>query len=336
MRITRAIKAILFYTGVFAVIRKMKPNPCVAILRYHAIVDEKENDYANPSICLSKKDFERHVKYFSRKYTVLSLDTVILALRKQEPLPANSVVFTFDDGYADNFVAAQILKKYGATGTFYLTAACIDRREPFWLSEVIYYLLHTKKTSLILNATGDANITFRLQNANKSQRWQMAAKLIGMIKSNNRSMREDIRRQIREQLDDVPFENAADSIMLDWEQVRQMCDDGMSIGGHTMTHLNLPNAGRQDAEAEILECKKLLEKKLNCEIIHFSYPNSGPYKYYTKEIRNLVEQSGYMSSATSFAGFAGRDCDLFALRRVRTVPSLIETVAGVELDRIFK
>ncbi|MFQ5628582.1 MAG: polysaccharide deacetylase family protein [bacterium] len=336
MRITHAAKVLMFYIGIFAIIRKLTPNPRAAILRYHAIVDNDDNDYANPSICLSKKSFERHVKYFSQKYNVVSLDTVIKTLQDGKPLPVNAVVFTFDDGYADNFIAAQILKKYRATGTFYLTAACIDRREPFWLSEVIYCVLHTQKSSLVIQAAQGEEINFNLINTNKSKRWQITEKLIGIIKSNNRRVREEIRQQIREQLDDVRFAEVADKIMLTWEQVRRMHDNGMTIGGHTMTHLNLPNAGRKDAEAEILDCKKLLEEKLDCEVIHFSYPNSGPYKYYSGEIRNIVERSGYLSSATSYAGFAGKDCDPFALKRVRTIPSLVETVAGIELDRVLK
>lgn len=335
MRISFLVKSVLFYSGVFALIRIVKPNSRVAILRYHAIVDAHENFYANPSICLSKKQFEKHIKYFSKKYNVLSLNAVVVALREGKPLPPNSVVFTFDDGYADNFFAAEILKKYGATGTFYLTTACVDRNEPFWLSEVIYYFLKTKKQAFEIQAPGDETIKFDLQNTNGTTRWQAIEKMVAIIKGNNKYVREKIRNQIRTQLDDVRFEKIADKLMLDWEQVRRMQDSGMTIGGHTMTHLNLPNADYDDAKAEILDCKTLLETKLQQKILHFSYPNSGPYKYFTGEIRNLVEECGYQSSATSFAGFAGPESDCFALKRVRTVASLVETVAGLEWDRFW-
>jgi peptidoglycan/xylan/chitin deacetylase (PgdA/CDA1 family) len=334
MRISRLVKSVLFYAGIFALIRILKPNNRVAILRYHAIVDAHENFYANPSICLSRKQFEKHVAYFSRRYNVLSLDTVVAAWRAGKPLPPNAIVFSFDDGYADNFFAAEILKKYGATGTFYLTAACVDRKEPFWLSEVIYYLLKTEKQEFTIQAPGDEIMKFSL-HANGAIRWQAIEKLVAIIKSNNKSVREKIRNQIRAQLDDVQFEDIADKIMLDWQQVRRMCKSGMTIGAHTMTHLNLPNAGAQDTWAEISDCKALLEEKVQQKILHFSYPNSGPYEYYTEKIRNLVEACGYQSSATSFAGFAGPESDRFALKRVRTVASLVERVAGLEWDRSF-
>ena len=335
MQITKLLKTILFYSGVYALIRKFKPNSKVAILRYHAIVDDHDNHYAHPTICLSKKKFEQHVKYFASRYTVLSLDQVIQALRTNTPLPKNAVAFTFDDGYADNLYAAKILKKYSATGTFYLTAACIDRQEPFWLSELIYYFLHSQKPSFELNLDSGEVVPFSFKQADNEKRWRMNEKVVGIIKGKNRALREKIRAQIRSELNDVNFQQVEKNIMLTWEQVAEMKNAGMTLGGHTMTHLNLPNAGQDDALLEIKECKALLEEKLDCQIAHFSYPNSGPYDYYTEEIRDLVESCGYLSSTTSYAGFAGPDSDHFALRRVRTVPSLVETVSGMEWDRIF-
>ena len=51
----------------------------------------------------------------------------------------------------------------------------------------------------------------------------------------------------------------------------------MTIGGHTMTHLNLPNALADDAMNEIENCKALLQEKTGSSVQHFSYPNGGPY-----------------------------------------------------------
>lgn len=331
MLVSYLVKAAMFYGGGFALLRWLRPNRKVAILRYHAVVDAN-NDYVSPAICLSLAQFERHVKYFARAYNIISLDEAVQALRERRELPPNSVVFTFDDGYADNFQAGKILKRYGGTGTFYLTAACIDRQEPFWLSEVIYLVLKSNRRNFTIEQSG-RKLQFNLSS--RRERWKTIGRIVELIKSNNRAMREEVRQQVRQELSDVSFVEAHDHIMLNWQQVEEMCEDGMTMGGHTMTHLNLPNADPPDAELEIRECKKLLETRLRRPILHFSYPNSGPYKYYTEDIRNLVEKSGYSSSTTSFFGYADANSDLFALRRVRTVPSLIETVAGLELSRFF-
>lgn len=334
MQVMHGMKSALFYGGAFSVLRKLKPNPDVSILRYHAVVAPHENDYANPTICISPRAFENHVRYFTRHFAVLSLNEVVAALQSGHPLPSNAVVFTFDDGYADNLEAARILHRYGASGTFYLTAACIDRQEPFWLSELIYTVLRTRKPAFMLEIDGVIRETFILQGLTRKQRWVVIETLVGLIKSHNRTVRETIRRQLRNQLNDADFETAHDRIILNWKQVQEMIHLGMTIGGHTLTHLNLPNAEPADARMEIVECKSLLEARVGEEVLHFSYPNSGPYRYFTESIREMVQQAGYHSAATSSQGFVGTGADCFAMHRVRTVPSLVETVAGLELARL--
>ncbi len=328
--LSRFLKAALFYLGFFHLLRVLFPNRKVAILRYHAVVDPQDNFYANPNICLSVRDFERHVRYFARRYRVISLDEVIDALRNGKTLPRNAVVFTFDDGYADNFHAAEILKRYNASGTFYLTVSCIDRAEPFWLFEANYLILKTSQPRLCLQL-GDKGIELPLSDA--AEKNTAIREVVKIIKSNNRAVRETVREQLRRQLANGEYRAAADSIMLTWDQINQMLQNGMIVGGHTMTHLNLPNADPPDARQEITRCREALEKKLGIPIRHFSVPNSGPYPYYNDQIKQMVAESGYFSAVTSAHGFAGPENDLLELRRIRTVPELYETIATIELRK---
>ncbi|MDZ7368180.1 MAG: polysaccharide deacetylase family protein [candidate division KSB1 bacterium] len=308
----------------------MFPNRRVAILRYHAVVDPQHCDYASPGICISPRDFEKHVRYFARRYRIISLDDVIDTIRAGKPLPTNAVVFTFDDGYADNFFAAEILKRYNASGTFYLTVSCIDRAEPFWLFEANYLILKAKQPHLRLQALG-AQIELNLTDA--ASKTAAIREVVKIIKSNNRAVRENIRQQLRQQLAGQEYRDAADRVMLTWEQVKEMLQNGMIIGGHTMTHLNLPNADPVDAQQEIWMSRVALEKKLNIPIRHFSVPNSGPYPYYNDRIKQMVKESGYVSSVTSMHGFVDSKSDLLQLRRIRTVPELYETIATIELTK---
>ena len=331
MRLSRQIKEALFRAGFFAAIRKSVPNQHVAILRYHAVVEPEDNFYASPGICLSKDNFARHVQYFAAKYHVVSLNDVIESLKKGKSLPTNAVVFTFDDGYADNYFAYEILKQYGAGATFYLTAACIDRKEPFWLFEVTYLPLFSSKTELSVMVDGREH-HFTLTD--RRQRLQTTRELVRIIKSNNLKVRESVRTQLRDQLADERFRQMAEKVMLTWDQVREMQSNGMLFGAHTLTHLNLPNADPEDAKREIEGSKHLIEERLGKPVAHFSYPNSGPYQYYTPAVRELVQQARYDSAVTSFPGFVQPGDDLLALHRVRTVPSLAETVAEIELGKL--
>ena len=55
-------------------------------------------------------------------------------MRKLPVLP-NAVVIIFDDGYANNYKAAEVLHSFRMTGFFYFTTGCIESGEQFWVAE---------------------------------------------------------------------------------------------------------------------------------------------------------------------------------------------------------
>lgn len=332
MTITSFLKYCLFHLGFYSFIRKLFPHNGVSILRYHAIVNPEQNYYASPSIVVSVKAFEKHVQYFSKKYNIISMDDVLKHLNEKHPFPPNSIVFTFDDGYADNFDAYKILKKYNTTGTFYLTVGCIGNKESLWLFEIIYLIKNTRKNYLSLKIN-KKNLSFSLKT--KEDKKKAINQIMTLIKSNNIQAREDIRRQLREKLNVPKLERVSKKVMLTWQQVKAMVKDGMTIGGHTMTHCNLPNAGIKDAKNEIMECKRILEQKLGVKIKHFSYPNSGDYEYFNKEIKKLVSEAGFKTAVTSENGFVTPNSDLLELKRVRVTENLWEIIHFLEIDRLI-
>lgn len=306
----------------------------VAILRYHAIVEEKNNFYADPSICLSPHLFEDQVKYITKAYNIISLDKVAECLIKKKPFPKKAVVLTFDDGYKDNFIAYKIMKKYGAFGTFYVAAGCIGNNEPLWLFEVIYLIGKTARKQVVIEFS---NIKLDFPLHTEEDRRYAVNKITEKIKSNNLQTREDIRSQLHTQLNDVPdLHEKSKQVMLTWKQVQEMVDNGMDIGGHTMTHLNLPNASSDNAFREITDCKKLIEEKTGHEVHHFSYPNGGNYDYYNNTIIDFVKDAGFLTSTTSHNGLANSKSNRFELQRIRITSNISEIVYQINCENLVK
>ncbi len=326
------VKKLFLKLGIYALIRRLRPNRHIAILRYHAVVRPEENFYTSPPIALSPAAFEAHVKYLSRHYRVLSLDEAIDIIRSGQTPPPNSIVFTFDDGYRDNLQAAQILHQYGASGTFYVVTEAIGRESRFWLGEVTYLILKTPQRHLQIRH-GETAYDFELKD--NAARWQAIRTLVRLIKSNDRSCRDSVMAQLCQQIGDKTLLREVEELMLDWSEVLHMRDMGMVIGAHTLSHLNLPNADPADAQREIAGSKKVLETRLGQACRHFSYPNSGPYAYFNERIREYVVAAGFDSACTSSQGFLHPGSDLYAIERVRTVPQLAEVIHGMEWERVF-
>ncbi len=326
------VKRLFLRLGLYDVLRALKPNRNIAILRYHAVVSPSENFYTSPPIALSPLAFEQHVKYLARRYNVISLDQAIDIIKAGKTPPPNSIVFTFDDGYLDNLEAARILKKYGANGVFFVVTEAIGRESRLWLAEVTYLILKTPKENLQIKYK-DADHQFVLDDL--KSRWKAIRSLVRLIKSNNRACRDSVMAQLCQQLGDEKLLKNVENLMLTWEQVMKMRDMGMVIGAHTLSHLNLPNADPEDARKEIAGSKSVLEEKLGQPCRHFSYPNSGPYEYFNARIRQYVIDAGFDSSCTSNRGFLTQESDLFAIDRIRTVPELEEVIHAMEWERIF-
>lgn len=118
------IKKILFVSGLVIVLSitgfyfYISPRYVVPILMYHHI-DEKGK---TSSLSVSPENFRRQMRFLSRyNYNVISLAELARSIKKNERLPRNTVVLTFDDGYEDNYnFGYPVLKKYNLPATIFI------------------------------------------------------------------------------------------------------------------------------------------------------------------------------------------------------------------------
>jgi peptidoglycan/xylan/chitin deacetylase (PgdA/CDA1 family) len=324
--LTKQVKDTLLRSGAHGWLRRLFPSAYPFIVRYHSV--SYANHLISDGITVSPEDFERQVKYFAQHFRPMTMNAIIQHLEQGIAFPENAIVFTFDDGYADNYDAAKILRKYGMAGVFYITAGCIESNESFWVAEIHHLVRKTHRQAIRLRV-GDRPMEMALS---EESRPDAIRRLTRLLKGVNVATRDAARAELRKQLDDVP---ALDSrLMLSWGQLAEMVSMGMEIGGHTMTHCNLPNAANEEAWNEVSRCKALLEKMLKIEVRHFAYPNGGSSEYYNGRIKDMVRRAGYRSAVTSKAGAVVPGGDPFELRRMRTTERLSDIVWEIEENRI--
>jgi len=319
-------KTLLLQTGAYSAFRRALPSRSLAILRYHAICGPEGYGYADPQICVTAGAFERHVAYLARHYAILRLDDAVSRIAAGEPLPANALTITFDDGYADNLGAARILARHGATATFYITAGCLAGGLPFWPSEIRHLVNAISASRLRIDAGG---ISLDLPLESGRDRAAAVKALTKVFKSNVIPVRDALREALRRLAGDPPMPR----IMLTWDEVREMHRLGMTIGSHTMTHPNLPSAGLVAARAELSTSRARLEQETNAPVTMFSYPNGGADRYMTPEVRDAVRDAGYAAASTSRNAFATVESDLYALERIEVEERLEDLVFALELER---
>ena len=96
--------------------------------------------------------------------------------------------------------------------------------------------------------------------------------------------------------------------VMTWEQLKEWRDAGLEIGGHTANHIPLYQATLERAQWEIMECKRMLEERLNCEATHFAYP----YGHFTDALHDWLEMEQSIQTVSTmipidnYPGFRGK------------------------------
>ena len=140
---------ILSFIGIHHLFRYFNKKK-ILILMYHGI-DKRKLDL----FCWWQLDFKKftwQVKYIKKYYTILPLETLLLRIKENEPLPNNVAVITFDDGYENNFtITYPLLVKEKVPATIFLTTNFINTNIILWPDEIYLAFNNTHKTKLDLS-----------------------------------------------------------------------------------------------------------------------------------------------------------------------------------------
>ena len=312
-----AIKFGLYYSGMGRIFRERGKRQRIWILRYHSISGSRDQNYryVTPSIAVSPEVFESHIAFLSSRYAIISLDDVAAWTRGKITLPPESVVITFDDGYRDNYrYAYPILKKYGASATFYVVTDAIGNTHPLWTSELADLVYRAGQRQVTLNSIGPERIDLSDEKA-KKESIQAIGRVMRCVAKQRRA---EIIREMREKLG-VERDGFLHQVMLSWDELREMNRGGMCVASHTMSHPLLTEIPGEEARMEITVSKAKIEEELGAPVAHISYPNPGESAaHFNEAVKILAAQAGYLTARTSFKGSVGQDSDLLALRGVST------------------
>ncbi len=119
---------------------------------------------------------------------------------------------------------------------------------------------------------------------------------------------------------------------MNWKMLKDLADNNMEIGGHTMSHPNLAKLAAIDQQRELIVSKKILEKNLKIKINFFAYPGGA---YGTSTVA-LLQKAGYISAATTQHNVFHRPTEnLYLVSRIHIdddLASFIQFVKGTRVN----
>jgi len=293
-------------------LRFMSPSATAAILMYHSVMpDPAVHADSLGGIIHSEGEFRAQMELLRRDYQPLSLDELVDSLKQEKRLPKRSVVVTFDDGYTDNCeVAMPILNQLEVPATFYVTVDCVEERKLPWPSRLRFAFRRTGQSVW----SDNLGRSHPLQDGDSRERAYLACcdeccQLSGKAQ-------ESFVRSIEERLE-AAVANDSNSLMMTYEQIRQLAKHGHLVGSHTMTHPNMAYISKDDARVELAESKQRLERALHGPIRHFSYPCPAMTPHWSEQTVAQTRAVGYDSAVTTNGGVTRCGDNPLSLKRIR-------------------
>jgi peptidoglycan/xylan/chitin deacetylase (PgdA/CDA1 family) len=295
------------------------------ILAYHRVSKTKGAHSIDCSnISAAPEDFARQMRHVAKHYRGVSMPEVLDAIKRNAPLPERSVLITFDDAYIDFAeIAWPILKRFRLPATLFVPTAYPDNPElTFWWERLYQAFANTTRPVLSESPLGS------LPLATPNQRRRSLLALIQYVptRPHDEAMRlvDTVCAQLVEQPASVP-------VVLSWNQLRQLANDGVTLGSHSQTHPILTQISADQIREEIRRSQQDLKKEIGYALPIFCYP----YGDHNDVVTKILGQEGISLAFTVLAGENRLDAvDLLRLRRTSIWPRTSLPIFCLRLLRV--
>jgi len=242
-------------------------------VNYHYVRPIKGSRY--PTLKgLEIKKFINQINFLIKNYNIISGDDLINSIIHKIKLPNKACLLTFDDGLKDhyNYVMPELIKRK-ISGCFFPSAENVIKKNVTETSKIHFILEKQKKTDLIIR---DINIFLKLKNSplpNKEvynnfdnffiKRYDN--KKIKYVKYLLQSWIPDPINQecctfLFNKYLNINEEEFSKNLYLSSKEIREMINNGMTIGGHGYRHIRLGDLNFKNQEIEINQMLNFLKK----------------------------------------------------------------------------
>lgn len=101
----------------------------------------------------------------------------------------------------------------------------------------------------------------------------------------------------------IPSPDCGDTVFMDWEELKEVAENNISIGAHTVRHRILSNLSVAELEKEIVDSKNEIEQRIGKKVISFAYPNGKKRDYDLGKCVPILEKNGFKLAVSTIGGF---------------------------------
>ena len=314
MRIRRFLRFVLavviHYSGLLSIrgfIRRRifrQEEFCILCLHRVLSFQDQTQSHSLPGMVLREETFVELLDYLKRWFLTVPLEVLLKNRKELGDRSKPRCVVTFDDGWIDNFTTAYPwLKKFGVPAVIFVVPDFVESGKPFWVEQLVHAWREPHQRERIQSRLRELAVDGPGPRANLEDvvEWlkhmvaQRRQRILGGLLSSQESERDpEVDRPVT------------------WDQLREMCQKGIEVGSHTVSHPLLTYEDDATVERELRECKQVIEERLATNVRAFAYPNGD----WDPRVRKMVQQAGYECAFTTCRGWHRHGEDPFTIRRI--------------------
>ncbi len=281
----------------------------IAVVYYHGVV-ERFTDPLLERNFHTLASFSEHVQHLKHRWT-LCLPELAGGL-VSPPCADDAVVVTFDDGYANNLLAIEILAAARIPVALFVSTGALGPDKTIWTVELALLLLHGVGRR-VAALGGEWSLADR---QDRILAYDMIRRRLKLLPAHGRRKAMDAVRAQFPPAETARLLHAFPTLqMLTWKQVAELASAGVEIGSHGVDHELHHGAQPGDVrEGELRQSKRELETRLRHPCRSFAYPNGD----FTPESPADVRAAGYAMAFTIEPGTVTAASNPYLLPRCKT------------------
>jgi peptidoglycan/xylan/chitin deacetylase (PgdA/CDA1 family) len=274
------------------------------ILMYHRVADIAIDPWG---LAVHPARFEEQIDTLTRSRRVVHLHELLKAVECRSSRDKPLAVVTFDDGYHDVYANARgILGLYDCPMTLFVTTGAIGAAREFWWDAISRIFLETEllPPTIAFATAGSACHwpvpTFDQRTGREKNFYKIWADL--------RRMPYDAQMRHVEELGQwagCSLTTRESHRAMTRGEVRNISDDLVVVGAHTVTHPTLPAHLYGTQYYEIAESRRVCEELVVAPVSAFAYP----FGDHNDATVSAVRQAGFALACTVDAGVVRPEID---------------------------
>lgn len=318
---------ILYYSKLLDVINFCHSNKLI-VCNYHRLYDDQLNTKFDDGVFAhSVKHFEMHLLWLIENTTILTENEFISIVNTGKIVPKLCSLITFDDGYIDNYLLAYpVLKRLGVPAIFFIPSSPIITRKLGWWDIIAYLIKKSDKTSIFYNNElvylENKDTVIRLfQKIMKTKRYEETTDLLLNLSEACNVSLPDTDTQSRE--------------LMTWDQIREVSNNGITIGSHTHSHRVLSTISNDDQKEEMVTSKSIIENEIGKMVRTIAYP-VGNYQHFTRDTMAIASECGYEAAFSFNTGINyGNELTPCNIKRIEPSKNVELLAATAILPKLF-